>query len=57
MAKHGANIAKCMKYRTKRTKEKNKDRRCLKSNGKPYSVVWAESREANGQPANLSSYA
>jgi len=55
--KIGRNAAKCMKYRTRHTKEKNKNRRCLKSNGKPYSVVWAESRKANGLSANWSSYA
>jgi len=56
MAKIGANIAKCARYQSKRIKEKNKNRRCLKSNGKPYSAVWAESRKANGLSANWSSH-
>ena len=56
MAKHGANVAKCMKYRAKRTKERNKERRCLRANGKPYSAVWGESRKANGLSSDWSNY-
>ena len=48
--KHGRNKAKCQRYRDRDIRAKNKNRRCLKSNGKPYRVVWRESRLANGLP-------
>ena len=47
--KYGRNKVKCAKYRAEHRREKHKDKKCRKSNGKPYSVVLRESRLANGQ--------
>jgi len=49
--KIGTHLRHCAAYRASGHRYANKERRCRKSNGKPYAVVWAESRIANGLPA------
>lgn len=48
--KYGRNKVKCEKYRRENRRFKAKDRKCRKSNGKPYPAVRTESRQANGLP-------
>jgi hypothetical protein len=42
--KYGRNLDKCTQYRAHQTREKNKIKRILQSNGVEYAKAWAKER-------------
>ena len=40
--KHGRDLAKCKRYRDHQTREKNKIKKILQSNGVDYAAEWAK---------------
>lgn len=44
--KHGRDLAKCKKYRDHQTRERNKIKRVLQSNGYEYALEWAKKNNA-----------
>lgn len=48
--KYGRTKVKCALYHSRGRRTKNKEKHCLKSNGKSYNLVWRESRLANHLP-------
>ena len=44
--KHGRDLAKCKKYRDHQTRERNKIKKILQSNGYDYALEWAKSNNA-----------
>ena len=45
--KFGRNMAKCKRYRDHQTREKNKIKKVLQSNGMEYAIEWAKKNGAS----------